>query len=88
MINTALKLYIKLLNTYKTQLDKLTKAQRKRIKVQAVSEKLFIDLYLDKDDLPPPEGDEDVKLEPEETIAERIKLNPRKIDFNFKQIIN
>ena len=41
------------------------------------------------------ESDEEVKLEPEETIAERIKLNPRKKkkmsrikNVNFKQIIN
>ena len=46
-------------------------------------ENLPIDLCLDegKDDLPPIpvlEGDKEVKLEPEETIAERVKLNPRK----------
>ena len=44
-------------------------------------ENLSIDLYLGEDDLPPMpplEGDEKVKLEPEETIAERIKLNPQK----------
>ena len=29
--------------------------------------------------MPAVEGDEEVKLEPEETIAERVKLNPRKI---------
>ena len=42
------------------------------------------------------EGDEEVKLESEETIAERIKLNPRKRkkhrnrnkNFNSKQTIN
>ena len=28
--------------------------------------------------MPPLEGDEEIKLEPEETIAERVKLNPRK----------
>ena len=43
-------------------------------------ENLPIDLCLDegKDDLPPIpvlEGDKEVKLEPEETIAERVKLN-------------
>ena len=27
--------------------------------------------------IPPPKDDEEVKLEPEETIAKRIKLNPR-----------
>ena len=28
--------------------------------------------------MPPLEGDEEVKLEPEETIAERVKLSPLK----------
>ena len=28
--------------------------------------------------MPPLEGEEEVKLEPEKTIAERLKLNPRK----------
>ena len=28
--------------------------------------------------MPPLEGDEEVKLEPEESIVERVKLNPRK----------
>ena len=40
-------------------------------------ENLLIDLYLDEDNLspmPPLEDDEEVKLEPEETIAERVKL--------------
>ena len=44
-------------------------------------ENLPIGLYLDEDDLPPMhalEGDEEVKLEVEETMAERIKLNPQK----------
>ena len=38
-------------------------------------------LDFDEDDIrpmPTVEGDEEVKLEPEETIAERVKLNPRK----------
>ena len=46
-------------------------------------ENLPVDLYLDENgnDLPPMlalEGDEKVKLKPEEIIAERVKLNPRK----------
>ena len=44
-----------------------------------MSENSSIDLYLD--DLPPMtalEGGEEVKLEPEETIAERVKQNLRK----------
>ena len=36
--NAALELYNKLLNMYKPQYDKLTKAQKKKIKVQNVSE--------------------------------------------------
>ena len=40
---------------------------------------LSINLYLDEDDLTPLEDDEEVKLESEETIAERMKLNPWKI---------
>ena len=61
--------------------DKLTKAHnKKRIKVQNVPENLPIDVCLDQDEgdgnLPPMtalDGDEDIKLEPEETIAARIK---------------
>ena len=40
---------------------------------------LAINLYLDEDDLTPLEGDEEVKLESEDTIAERMKLNPWKM---------
>ena len=72
MFDKALELYNKLLNIYKTQYDKLTKAKKKRIKV---------DLYLDEDNLPPItalEGDEEVKLDPEETIAEIIQLKKKK----------
>ena len=83
MLNTAFELYNKLLNIYKTQYDKLTQAQKKSIKVQNVPENLHSDLCLDEDEddlssMPPLEGDEqNVKLEPENTIAERVKLNPR-----------
>ena len=65
----------KLLNIYKTQYDKLTKARKKEIKVQNVPENLPIDLCLD--DLPPLEDDEGLKSEPEEIIAEQMKLKPR-----------
>ena len=51
MIDTALELYSKLLNMYKTKYNKLTKAKKKTIKVQKVPENLPIDLYLDEDDL-------------------------------------
>ena len=68
---------IKKASKYETQYHKLKKSQKKRIKVQNVPDNLPIDLYLDEDvdDLPPLEGDEEVKLEPEEAIAERIKLS-------------
>ena len=59
----------------------LQKLSRKKMKIQNISENLSTDLFLDEDDLPsmpPLEDDEEVKLEPEENIAERIKLNPRK----------
>ena len=48
-------------------------------------ENLAINLYLDEDEddslpVPPPLGDdEEIKLEPEETIPERVKLNLWKI---------
>ena len=42
--NKASELYDKLLSIYKTQYDKLTKAQKKRIKVQDMPENLPIDL--------------------------------------------
>ena len=87
MLDTALELYNQLLNIYKTQYYKLTKAQKKRIKVRNVAENLPIELYLDEDDLPPIpalEDDEEVKLEPEETIAERIKLQRKNIGTGLK----
>ena len=61
-----------------------------------MSENLPIDLYLDEDDLlpmPALKGDEKDKLEPEKTIAKKIKLNTRKRKkyrikyLNSKQII-
>ena len=62
MFDTAHELYNKLLSIYKTQYDKPTKAQRKKIKVQNVPVNIPINLYLDEDDLltmPPLEGDEE-----------------------------
>ena len=76
MINTASKLYDKLLNIYTTQYDKLSKDLNNRINVLNKPEILDFD----RDDPPPMlvlEGDEEVKSEPEETIAERVELNPR-----------
>ena len=83
MLVTASQLYDKLVNIYTTQYDKLTKTQKKRIKVQNMPENLPADFYLDpgEDCLPPMsplEDDEELKLEPEETTAERVKLNSQK----------
>ena len=83
MPTTAHELYSKLLNIYKTQYDKLKRPHNKKIEVQDMPENLVIDLYLDGDEdaLPPMpalEDDEDVQLEPEETIGERVKLIARK----------
>ena len=44
---------------------------------------MSIDLFLDEDEddlpqMPPLEDDEEVKLEPEETIAKKAKLNSQK----------
>ena len=79
MINTASNLCDKLLNIYTIQLDNLSEDQKKRINVLNRPKNLTLDF--DEDDIrpmPPVEGDEEVKLEPEETIAERVKLNPGK----------
>ena len=79
MINTASKLYNKLLNICTTQYDILSEDQKKKINVLNRPENLTLDFV--EDDLPPMpplEGDEEVKLEPEESIVERVKLNPRK----------
>ena len=85
MVKTALELYSKLLNIYETYYSKLTEAQKKWMKVQNMPEIVPIDFYLDedKDDLTLAtrlEGDGVVKLEPEETILKRVKLNAQKIN--------
>ena len=62
----------KLLNIYENENDKLRKKQKKRIQVQNEPENVPVDSYLDEDNLPsmlPLEGVEEVKLQPEETIA-------------------
>ena len=79
VINTAFKLYDTLLNIYKTQYDKLWEDSKKSLSVINKPEMLILDF--DDDDwqpIPPAEDEKEVKLEPEETITERIKLNPRK----------
>ena len=77
MIANRSTLYDKLLSIYKTQYDKLIKAEKKSIRVQNTPKNLVISLYLDKDEddlpsIPALQGDEEVKLELEETIAKRI----------------
>ena len=77
--NAASKLYDKLLSIYTTQYNNLSEDSKKKIIVLNKTEMLIFDF--DEDDLQPMlplEDDEEVKLEQEETIAERIKLNPRK----------
>ena len=70
---------------YKTQYDKCTKTQKKRIKVQNIPENLPIDLHLDEDEdenhLPPLEDDE------EETTAERAKSSKKKLKHEVEFII-
>ena len=66
----TLELYNNLRNIFKTQYDKLTKSQKKKIKAKNIPVNLAIELYLyeDEDDLSPMaplEDDEEVKLEPE-----------------------
>ena len=83
VISTAHEVYHIVLNIYKIQNDKRYKAKKERIKFQNTPEKLPIDLYLDEDEnglspIPALEDDEEVKLEPEETIAKRVKLFSRK----------
>ena len=79
VINTFSRLYDKLLNIYTTQFYNLLVDQKKRINVLNRPENLTLDFH--EDDLwpmPPLKCDEEVKLEPQETIAERGKLHLRK----------
>ena len=58
---------------------KISKDQKKKIDIINRSENLTLDF--DEDDLPPIlplEDDEEIKLEPEESFDERVKLNPPK----------
>ena len=62
----------KLLNIYENENDKLRKKQKKRMQVQNEPEIVPVDSYLDEDNLPSMlalEGVEEVKLQPDETIA-------------------
>ena len=66
----------------KTSSRHVLKTSSRRLEDQQMFVGLALDLYLDEreGDLPPipPLEDEKVKSEPEETIAERVKLNPWK----------
>ena len=75
MTNEASKLHDKLLNKYETQYNKPPDNQKKIISVLNKPE--MLSLNFTEDDFPPmpPLEDDD---EPEKTIAERVKLNPRK----------
>ena len=78
MINRASKLHDKLLNICAAQYNKLSEQSQKRVSVWK-PEMLILDFNEDElPPMPPLEGEEEVKLEPEDTIAERIMLNPRK----------
>ena len=69
MVNNAFKLYDKLLNKCETQYSKLPEDQNKMISV--INKPGMLRMLAP---MPPLEGDK----EPEETIAERVKLNTRK----------
>ena len=59
--------------------SKFQKIRKKKINIINRSENLTLDF--DEDDLPqilPLEDDEEIKLEPEESFDERVKLNPPK----------
>ena len=83
VINTA-KLYDKLLNRYTTQYDNISKGLKKRLNVLNRPEMLILDF--DEDDLSQ-KGDEEVRLEPEETISENEILKKRKITGTVLKIL-
>ena len=83
VINTA-KLYDKLLNRYTTQYDNISKGLKKRLNVLNRPEMLILDF--DEDDLSQ-KGDEEVRLEPEETISENEILKKRKITRTVLKIL-
>ena len=74
MINRSCKLLDKLLNIYTAQNNELPVDQKKMINVLNRPENVTLG-FID-DELAPLEGDKEGKLEPEETITERMKLNP------------
>ena len=95
VLNAASELCNKLPNIYEIHYDKFSIAQKKRVIVLTKHENLTLDLYSDEHDLRL-KDDEKVKSKSEETIAERVKLNPGKRKknrnkiriFNSKQTFN
>ena len=68
---------------YASQYSKFSDDLKKRVNDLNKTKILILDFNFDEGEdvlppMPPLDDYEEVKLEPEETIAERIKLNPRK----------
>ena len=80
VISSVSRLYDKVLNIYTTQYEKFSEDLKKMVNILNKAEILIPDF--DRDYLPSIstllEGDEEVKLESENIIAEIIKLSPRK----------
>ena len=80
VISSVSRLYDKVLNIYTTQYEKFSEDLKKMVNILNKAEILIPDF--DRDDLPSIstllEGDEEVKLESENIIAEIIKVSPRK----------
>ena len=80
VISSVSRLYDKVLNIYTNQYEKFSEDLKKMVNILNKAEILIPDF--DRDDLPSIstllEGDEEVKLESENIIAEIIKLSPRK----------
>ena len=91
VINTESNLYDKLLNRYTTQYDNISKGLKKRLSVLNRPEMLILDF--DEDDLLQ-KGNEEVKLELEETISENEILKKKENNrdsiknLDSKQIVN
>ena len=92
VVNTASKLFDRLLNIYKTQENKFSEDQKEKINVLNKPENVTITLIeVDLSPMPPPpplEDDEEVKSEAKYTIAERVKLILRKKNRNRVKNLN
>ena len=80
LINTDSELYDKLLNICTTQYDNLSEDQKENLTLHFVEDDLLL--------MVAPEDDEEVKLEPEEKINKRVKLNLWKRKKNSYRIKN